>query len=253
MSNTAAAGHVGAQAETLGTWRRKFAAEPLAGSQDAGRIGRPKTDPVLTGAERDHPVSWARRAKTAQYLALQARTVSRCAEDKTNRQAAIDLGVDESTAQRRRIRAIAKRLDGLQDEPRPGRPPSILLDQVEDVVVATLESAPGQDPHRSRARTRATGREPRSFGPHADCPAITRSVPTLNMLTARAADGSHRARRRSDRQINGKDTRRVSGDTGQATVAAATPSSQSQDEPTRPMLRRTPHKADIHALTQCLT
>ncbi|WP_037971991.1 IS630 family transposase [Streptosporangium amethystogenes] len=106
---------------------------------------------VLSDAEREQLVRWARRAKTAQYLALRARIVLRCAEGGTNRQAAMDLGIDESTVERRRARFIAKRLDGLQDEPRPGRRPSILLDQVEDVIVATLESTPGSDTHWSRA------------------------------------------------------------------------------------------------------
>jgi transposase len=151
MSNAGAAQAVDVAVKTVRKWRGAFAAERMAGLEDTGRIGRPKADLVLSEAERDQLIRWARRAKTAQYLALRAKIVLRCAEGGTNRQAAADLGVDESTVERWRAKFIVKRLDGLSDEPRVGRPPPILLDQVEDVIVATLESTPGKDTHWSRA------------------------------------------------------------------------------------------------------
>jgi transcriptional regulator with XRE-family HTH domain len=51
-----------------------------------------------------------------------------------------------------RGRFVEQRLDGLSDEPRPGRPSSVSVDQVEDVVVATLESTPKSATHWSRAK-----------------------------------------------------------------------------------------------------
>jgi hypothetical protein len=43
------------------------------------------------------------------------------------------------------------RLDGLSDDPRPDRPATITTEQVEDVLVATLESMPPNATHWSRS------------------------------------------------------------------------------------------------------
>ena len=151
MSNAGAAQVLGVAVKSVSKWRRQFADQRLAGLEDAAPVGRRKADLVLEEGERAQLIRWARRAKTAQYLALRAKIVLRCAEGGTNKEAAADLGVDESTVERWRARFIAGRLGGLHDEPRPGRPPSILLDQVEDVIVATLETTPGKDTHWSRS------------------------------------------------------------------------------------------------------
>jgi transposase len=119
----------------------------------AGR-GRSKVELVLTDEERQTLLRWSRRASSSQALALRCRIVLACAENSPNRpntEVAQQLGIDRMTVGKWRARFVARRLDGLVDEQRPGRPPSITLDQVEEVIVATLEQTPRNATHWSRA------------------------------------------------------------------------------------------------------
>ncbi len=111
---------------------------------------------TLTDAERAALEAWTSRRKTAQALALRARIVLAAAGQLTNREIAELEGVSPPTVTKWRNRFAERRLEGLLDEPRPGRPRTITDADVEAVVVKTLESAPRDATHWS---TRSMARE----------------------------------------------------------------------------------------------
>jgi transposase len=113
---------------------------------------------VLSGEEREVLERWARRRKSSQALALRCRIVLAAAEGQSSTDIAVVLGCNKSTVGKWRGRFALRGLDGLHDEPRPGKPRSISDEDVERVIVKTLEETPRDATHWStRQMAAATG------------------------------------------------------------------------------------------------
>jgi transposase len=110
----------------------------------------------LSDDERAQLEAWSRRRTSAQALALRSRIVLLAAEGLKNTEIGGRLGIKRSTAATWRTRFAQQRLEGLLDEPRPGRPRTVTDEKVEEVVVKTLETTPNDATHWS---TRSMARE----------------------------------------------------------------------------------------------
>src|SRR3982074_1111263 len=121
-------------------------------------VGRPKAELLVSDEDRATLTRWTARRTTAQALALRSRILLRCATGVPNVVVAQELGVADQTVCKWRARVIKKGVAGLLDEPRPGVPRKITDDQVEAVIVKTLESTPRNATHWSvRSMAAATG------------------------------------------------------------------------------------------------
>ena len=130
---------------------------------------------VVASSERDELVRLTKRARVNRNLAFRARIVLACAEA-TNSAVAKSLRTTNQTVGKWRKRFIERRLDGLYDEPRVGAPRTISDDEVEAVIVKTLETKPKGRTHWSTRSMAASagmshatiGRMWRTFGlkPH---------------------------------------------------------------------------------------
>jgi transposase len=98
---------------------------------------------TLSDDEGEQLQAWARRPKSAQALAMRARIVLGCEGDSSNTQIARELGVTRGMVTKWRNRFAVDRLDGLLDEPRPGRPRVVEDARIVELSTATLETAPG--------------------------------------------------------------------------------------------------------------
>ena len=122
------------------------------------RTGRPKVALILTEDERCRLVSLAHRSRSAAHVARRARIILACAEGADSKVVARRLHVTPATVCKWRGRFVRQRLDGLYDEPRPGAPRTITDEQVEQVIIRTLETTPRGATHWStRDMAKAVG------------------------------------------------------------------------------------------------
>lgn len=123
-----------------------------------GQRGRQAPVVVLGEEERETLERWARRPKSAQALALRCRIVLAAAAAASNEEIAARLACNRNTVGKWRRRFVERRLDGLHDEPRPGKPRTISDEDVERLIVKTLEETPAAATHWStRSMAQATG------------------------------------------------------------------------------------------------
>jgi len=104
---------------------------------------------VLTDEERRALTRVTKRARANRSLAFRARLVLACAEGAANTAVARRYRTTNATVGKWRQRFIEQRLDGMYDEPRVGAPRTIADEDVEAVIVKTLETTPPGETHWS--------------------------------------------------------------------------------------------------------
>jgi len=127
-------------------------------------MGRPKARLELTNDEREELRRLARRRTAGSATVLRARIVLKCATGADNQDVAEQLAISQQTVGKWRQRFVHKRLDGLFDEPRVGRPRTVTDEDVERIIDATLHEKPkGRTHWSSRTLAKALGVSPNSI------------------------------------------------------------------------------------------
>jgi transposase len=97
---------------------------------------------VLEAAEKSELTALTRKYGAPQALAERARIVLAAAAGLNNKEIAAKIGVCAVTLGTWRNRFVAKRMEGLYDEPRPGAPREIGDDDIAATIRKTLETRP---------------------------------------------------------------------------------------------------------------
>ena len=110
-------------------------------------LGRPLSPLSIGQEQRQQLVSWSRRRKTAQALAMRARIVLLAAEGLSNTAIAQQVSTTLQTVGKWRRRFLEGGIDSLLDEARPGTSRKLGDEDIERVLALTLESRPDDATH----------------------------------------------------------------------------------------------------------
>ncbi len=105
-------------------------------------VGRPKTELVITDAERAQLGAMARSRSLSAALSMRAKIVLAAAGGESNSSIAARLDLSNATVGKWRARFIAHRIQGLHDELRPGAPRTIDDERVASLINKTLHTKP---------------------------------------------------------------------------------------------------------------
>ncbi len=121
------------------------------------KIGRPRAEVVVTDEEGAALARLIKRVRVNRAVAFRARIVLACIDD-SDTAVARRLRTTKTTVAKWRSQFVEHRLAGLYDEPRVGAPRTISDEQVEALIVKTLETTPAGETHWStRSMAKAAG------------------------------------------------------------------------------------------------
>jgi putative transposase len=106
------------------------------------RTGRPKAELVLSDEERSQLQSFARSRSLPAALSNRARIVLSSADGELNNAIAERLKLTKATVGKWRMRFIERRIAGLYDDLRPGKPRTIDDERVAHLIKTTLHTKP---------------------------------------------------------------------------------------------------------------
>jgi transposase len=112
-------------------------------------LGRPKATLEVTTEEQQELTGFAASRTIPHALVSRARLVLWSAEGRSNSEIAAQLQWSKATVGKWRQRLVERRIQGLYDELRPGRPPSLSDEKVASLLRRTLKTKPPAGTHWS--------------------------------------------------------------------------------------------------------